>query len=73
MLNGFKGFSMWFGHTADNPSNPHPGDFVTRGDRAADEMAAVGFISREPNIHLDVASVVRRGVALHRHEPEFSV
>ena len=31
-------FNMWYDNTADNPSNPHPGDFVTWGDRAADEM-----------------------------------
>lgn len=30
--------TMWYDNTADNPSNPHPGDFVTWGDRAADEM-----------------------------------
>ena len=32
-------FSMWFDNTENNPINPHPGDFVTWGDRAADEMA----------------------------------
>ena len=31
-------FSMWYDNTEDNPNNPHPGDFVTWGDRAADEM-----------------------------------
>ena len=31
-------FSMWYDNTTDNPNNPHPGDFVTWGDRAADEM-----------------------------------
>jgi len=31
-------FTMWYDNTADHPSNPHPGDFVTWGDRAADEM-----------------------------------
>jgi hypothetical protein len=31
-------FTMWYDNTEDNPSNPHPGDFVTWGDRAADEM-----------------------------------
>jgi hypothetical protein len=31
-------FSMWYDNTEDNPANPHPGDFVTWGDRAADEM-----------------------------------
>jgi hypothetical protein len=31
-------FNMWYDNTEDNPSNPHPGDFVTWGDRAADEM-----------------------------------
>jgi mono/diheme cytochrome c family protein len=31
-------FNMWYDNTADNPVNPHPGDFVTWGDRAADEM-----------------------------------
>jgi len=31
-------FNMWYDNTENNPSNPHPGDFVTWGDRAADEM-----------------------------------
>ena len=31
-------FTMWYDNTEENPSNPHPGDFVTWGDRAADEM-----------------------------------
>jgi len=31
-------FNMWYDNTEDNPVNPHPGDFVTWGDRAADEM-----------------------------------
>lgn len=31
-------FSMWYDNTTDNPNNPHPDDFVTWGDRAADEM-----------------------------------
>lgn len=31
-------FNMWYDNTADNPTNPHPDDFVTWGDRAADEM-----------------------------------
>lgn len=31
-------FTVWFDNTEDHPSNPHPGDFVTWGDRAADEM-----------------------------------
>lgn len=31
-------FNMWYDNTAENPSNPHAGDFVTWGDRAADEM-----------------------------------
>jgi hypothetical protein len=31
-------FNVWFDNTTDHPSNPHPGDFVTWGDRAADEM-----------------------------------
>ena len=31
-------FNMWYDNTDANPSNPHPGDFVTWGDRAADEM-----------------------------------
>jgi hypothetical protein len=40
-------FSMWFDNTENNASNPHPGDFVTWGDRAADEMghAWVGVTS----------------------------
>ena len=40
-------FNMWFDNTENNPSNPHPGDFVTWGDRAADEMghAWVGVTS----------------------------
>jgi hypothetical protein len=31
-------FDAWYDNTADNPSNPNPDDFVTWGDRAADEM-----------------------------------
>jgi hypothetical protein len=31
-------FTAWFDNTESHPSNPHPGDFVTWGDRAADEM-----------------------------------
>jgi len=31
-------FNMWYDNTANQPSNPHPDDFVTWGDRAADEM-----------------------------------
>lgn len=31
-------FTMWYDNTEENPSNPHAGDFVTWGDRAADEM-----------------------------------
>jgi hypothetical protein len=31
-------FDAWYDNTADNPSNPDPADFVTWGDRAADEM-----------------------------------
>ena len=31
-------FNMWYDNTENNPSNPHPGDYVTWGDRAADEM-----------------------------------
>ncbi|MEX1258785.1 MAG: cytochrome c [Gemmatimonadota bacterium] len=31
-------FTTWFDNTENHPSNPHPGDFVTWGDRAADEM-----------------------------------
>ncbi len=30
--------TMWYDNTEANPSNPHPGDFVTWGDRAVDEM-----------------------------------
>lgn len=29
---------MWYDNTEAQESNPHPGDFVTWGDRAADEM-----------------------------------
>lgn len=32
-------FNAWFDNTENNPVNPHPGNFVTWGDRAADEMA----------------------------------
>jgi mono/diheme cytochrome c family protein len=32
-------FNAWFDNTAENPSNPNPDNFVTWGDRAADEMA----------------------------------
>lgn len=31
-------FNVWYDNTENNPSNPHPGDYVTWGDRAADEM-----------------------------------
>lgn len=31
-------FKMWYDNTENQRSNPHPGDFVTWGDRAADEM-----------------------------------
>jgi hypothetical protein len=31
-------FSVWYDNTTDNAVNPHAGDFVTWGDRAADEM-----------------------------------
>jgi hypothetical protein len=31
-------FNMWYDNTEDQLSNPHPDDFVTWGDRAADEM-----------------------------------
>jgi len=31
-------FNMWYDNTDNNPVNPHSGDFVTWGDRAADEM-----------------------------------
>jgi hypothetical protein len=31
-------FTVWYDNTANHPSNPHPGNFVTWGDRAADEM-----------------------------------
>lgn len=31
-------FNAWWDNTTDNPYNPHPGNFVTWGDRAADEM-----------------------------------
>jgi hypothetical protein len=30
--------NMWYDNTEAQESNPHPGDFVTWGDRAADEM-----------------------------------
>lgn len=31
-------FNAWYDNTSANPSNPNPDDFVTWGDRAADEM-----------------------------------
>jgi len=31
-------FTVWYDNTENHPSNPHPGNFVTWGDRAADEM-----------------------------------
>ncbi len=44
-------FHAWFDNTENNPHNPHPGDFVTWGDRAVDEMghawASVNELTQE--------------------------
>lgn len=32
-------FTAWHDDTAENPANPDPGPYVTRGGRRVDEMA----------------------------------